>query len=136
MASQISSDWMYGTLNEQTIRLSEMISKAVPVAEHMRYVASGTEAAMYAVRLARAETGRRIIAKVDGGWHGYTSDLLKTVNWPFSEPESTGMVNDDQIVSVPIQRHREGRRHTRRGGRGAGRHHHRAGSGRRRLHSW
>ena len=102
LASQISSDWMYGTLNEQTIRLSEMISKAVPAAEQLRYVASGTEAAMYAVRLARAATGRRIIAKVDGGWHGYTSDLLKTVNWPFSEPESTGMVGDDQIVSIPF----------------------------------
>lgn len=101
LAAQISAGWMYGTLNEQTMALSAMISKAVPAAERLRYVASGTEAAMYAVRLARAATGRRVIAKVDGGWHGYTSDLLKTVNWPFSEPESTGMVSDDHIVSIP-----------------------------------
>lgn len=101
LAAQIAAGWMYGTLNEQTMGLSAMISEAVPAAERLRYVASGTEAAMYAVRLARAATGRRTIAKVDGGWHGYTSDLLKTVNWPFSEPEGTGMVNDDQIVSIP-----------------------------------
>jgi glutamate-1-semialdehyde 2,1-aminomutase (EC 5.4.3.8) len=40
-------------------------------------VTSGTEATMYAVRLARSVTGKKIIAKIDGGWHGYTSDLLK-----------------------------------------------------------
>ena len=59
------------------VLLSELISKAVPVAEKIRYVTSGTEATMYAVRLARSVTGRKVIAKIDGGWHGYTSDLLK-----------------------------------------------------------
>ena len=47
---------MYGTVNEQTVLLSELISKAVPVAEKIRYVTSGTEATMYAVRLARSVT--------------------------------------------------------------------------------
>lgn len=98
---QIGKSWMYGTVNEQTIRLSEIISKQVPVAEKIRYVTSGTEATMYAVRLARSVTGKKIIAKIDGGWHGYTSDLLKSVNWPFSEPESLGVVNEEQIVSIP-----------------------------------
>lgn len=101
LRAQAGRGWMYGTVNEQTMELSGLISRAVPAAEKIRYVSSGTEAAMYAVRLARSATGRRIIAKVDGGWHGYTSDLLKGVNWPFSEPESTGMVGEDSIVSVP-----------------------------------
>ena len=101
LRKQIEKSWMYGTVNEQTIRLSEIISKAVPVAEKIRYVTSGTEATMYAVRLARSVTGRKIIAKVDGGWHGYTSDLLKSVNWPFSEPESSGIINEEKIISVP-----------------------------------
>lgn len=101
LGEQISQSWMYGTVNEQTIRLSELIAKAVPVAEKTRYVTSGTEAAMYAVRLARSATGRRIIAKVDGGWHGYTSDLLKSVNWPFSKSESAGLVGETEIVSIP-----------------------------------
>jgi glutamate-1-semialdehyde 2,1-aminomutase len=101
LKNQIEKSWMYGTVNEQTIRLSEIISKAVPVAEKIRYVTSGTEATMYAVRLARSVTGRKIIAKIDGGWHGYTSDLLKSVNWPFSESESSGIVNEEKIISIP-----------------------------------
>jgi hypothetical protein len=101
LTSQVSRGWMYGTVNEQTIELSQMVSDAVPAAERIRYTASGTEAVMYASRLARSATGRDVIAKVDGGWHGYASDTLKTVNWPFSEPESTGVAHDDHIVSVP-----------------------------------
>lgn len=101
LQKQIEKSWMYGTVNEQTIRLSELISKAVPVAEKIRYVTSGTEATMYAVRLARSVTGKKVIAKIDGGWHGYTSDLLKSVNWPFSESESSGVVNEEKIVSIP-----------------------------------
>ena len=101
LQKQIQNGWMYGTVNEQTIKLSELISKAVPVAEKIRYVTSGTEATMYAVRLARSVTGKKIIAKIDGGWHGYTSDLLKSVNWPFSESESSGVVNEEQIISIP-----------------------------------
>lgn len=98
---QIEKSWMYGTVNEQTIKLSELIAKAVPVAEKIRYVTSGTEATMYAVRLARSVTGKKIIAKIDGGWHGYTSDLLKSVNWPFTESESSGVVNEEKIISIP-----------------------------------
>ena len=101
LVEQIKKGWMYGTVNEQTIALSKVIARAVPVAEKIRYVTSGTEATMYAVRLARSATGRKIIAKVDGGWHGYTSDLLKTVNWPFSESESLGLVGEQKIVSIP-----------------------------------
>ena len=101
LKKQIEKSWMYGTVNEQTIKLSEIISKAVPVAEKIRYVTSGTEATMYAVRLARSITGRKIIAKIDGGWHGYTSDLLKSVNWPFSESESSGIINEEKIISIP-----------------------------------
>ncbi len=99
---QMEKSWMYGTVNEQTIKLSELISKAVPVSEKIRYVTSGTEATMYAVRLARSVTGKKIIAKIDGGWHGYTSDLLKSVNWPFTESESTGVVNEEKIISIPF----------------------------------
>ena len=101
LKKQIEKGWMYGTVNEQTVKLSELISKAVPVAEKIRYVTSGTEATMYAVRLARSVTGRKIIAKIDGGWHGYTSDLLKSVNWPFSESESSGILNEEKIISIP-----------------------------------
>jgi glutamate-1-semialdehyde 2,1-aminomutase len=99
--TQLPNDWMHGVVNKNTIELSEIIAKAVPVAQKIRYVTSGTEADMYAVRLARAATGKKIIAKIDGGWHGYTSDLLKTVNWPFEQSESSGLTDEEHIVSLP-----------------------------------
>ena len=64
LQKQIEKSWMYGTVNEQTILLSELISKAVPVAEKIRYVTSGTEATMYAVRLARSVSGKKLLQKL------------------------------------------------------------------------
>jgi glutamate-1-semialdehyde 2,1-aminomutase len=98
---QLQKSWMYGVVNKKTIELSDLISKTIPVAQKIRYVTSGTEADMYAVRLARAVTGKKIIAKIDGGWHGYTSDLLKTVNWPFEQSESGGLTDEEHVVSLP-----------------------------------
>jgi glutamate-1-semialdehyde 2,1-aminomutase len=99
---QLKKGWMHGTSNENAVLLSEKISKAVPVAEKIRYASTGTEATMYSVRLARAVTGKKIIAKIDGGWHGYTTDLLKTVNWPFDVSESQGLTDEEHIVSLPL----------------------------------
>jgi len=98
---QLQNGWMYGTVNKNTIELSEKIQRAVPVAEKIRYASTGTEATMYAVRLARAITKKKIIAKIDGGWHGYTTDLLKTVNWPFTQTESAGLTDEKHIISIP-----------------------------------
>ncbi|MGI0046552.1 MAG: aspartate aminotransferase family protein [Nitrosotalea sp.] len=98
---QLPAGWMHGTVNEMTVLFSEVIQNAVPVAEKIRYVSTGTEATMYAVRTARAKTGKKIIAKIDGGWHGYTTDLLKSVNWPFEQPESLGLTDESHIVSIP-----------------------------------
>lgn len=98
---QIQSCWMHGTVNENTIEFSEVIQKAVGVAEKIRYVSTGTEATMYATRIARAKTGRKIIAKIEGGWHGYTTDLLKSVNYPFDQSESAGLTDEEHIVSIP-----------------------------------
>jgi len=101
VSKQLNNGWMHGTLNKNSIELSEKISKAVPVAEKIRYASTGTEATMYAVRLARTITKRKTIAKIDGGWHGYTTDLLKTVNWPFHKSESSGLTDEKHIISLP-----------------------------------
>ncbi len=98
---QVDNCWMHGTVNENTIEFSEVIHGAVPVAEKIRYVSTGTEATMYATRIARAKTGKKIIAKIDGGWHGYTTDLLKSVNYPFDQSESAGLTDETHIVSIP-----------------------------------
>ena len=99
---QLENGWMHGTVSKNSIELSEKISKAIPVAEKIRYASTGTEATMYAIRLARTITKRNTIAKVDGGWHGYTTDLLKTVNWPFNESESNGLTGEKHIKSLPF----------------------------------
>jgi len=99
---QLENGWMHGTVSKNSIELSEKISKAIPVAEKIRYASTGTEATMYAVRLARTITKRNTIAKVDGGWHGYTTDLLKTVNWPFNKSESNGLTGEKHIKSLPF----------------------------------
>ncbi|MHB8545793.1 MAG: aspartate aminotransferase family protein [Nitrosotalea sp.] len=98
---QVNNCWMHGTVNENTIEFSEVIHEAVPVAEKIRYVSTGTEATMYATRIARAKTRKKIIAKIDGGWHGYTTDLLKSVNYPFDQSESAGLIDESHIVSIP-----------------------------------
>jgi glutamate-1-semialdehyde 2,1-aminomutase len=98
---QLPSCWMHGTVNEMTMSFSETIQNAVPVAEKIRYVSTGTEATMYTVRIARAVTGKKMIAKIEGGWHGYTSDLLKSVNFPFEESESLGLTDESHVISLP-----------------------------------
>jgi glutamate-1-semialdehyde 2,1-aminomutase len=59
---------------------------------------------MYAVRLARAKTGRRVIAKAIGGWHGFNTTLMQTVNYPFEVEEGPGLVQDEgqYVESIPF----------------------------------
>jgi len=66
----------YGAPTELEITLARMISSAMPSMEMMRFVSSGTEAAMSALRLARAFTRRDKIVKFAGGYHGHADGLL------------------------------------------------------------
>ena len=56
--------------------LAERIAACYPAIEKMRFVSSGTEATMSAIRLARAATGRKIIVKFEGCYHGHADGLL------------------------------------------------------------
>ncbi len=66
----------FGAPTEREIRLAERVTRMVPSVEMVRFVNSGTEAAMSAVRLARAATGRPQIVKTDGGYHGHADSFL------------------------------------------------------------
>jgi glutamate-1-semialdehyde 2,1-aminomutase len=81
----------WGIVNEYQITFAEDICRIVPCAEKVRFGVSGTEATMYAARLARAYTGRNIILKVRGGWHGANNDLSVAVHAPMEVPESSGL---------------------------------------------
>jgi glutamate-1-semialdehyde 2,1-aminomutase len=66
----------YGAPNPHEVELAELITDAMPHLERLRFVSSGTEAAMSAIRLARAATGRDAIVKMAGGYHGHADALL------------------------------------------------------------
>jgi glutamate-1-semialdehyde 2,1-aminomutase len=66
----------YGAATEAEVELAEEIAAAVPSIEKVRLVSSGTEAAMSALRLARAFTHRDRIVKTAGGYHGHADALL------------------------------------------------------------
>jgi len=66
----------YGAPCRAELELGEEIVAAMPSIERLRFVSSGTEAAMSALRLARAATGRDAIVKMAGGYHGHADGLL------------------------------------------------------------
>ncbi len=66
----------FGAPTEAEAELAERVIAALPTVEMVRFVSSGTEATMTALRLARAATGRDLVLKFDGGYHGHADGLL------------------------------------------------------------
>jgi len=93
VGEQLGKGTHYGTCHELEIALAEQVVKMVPNAELVRFSNSGTEAIMYAIRLARAFTGRDKIVKFEGGWHGGYDSVHIAVKHPFDVPESKGITN-------------------------------------------
>lgn len=73
------------------VRWAELVCQMVPCAERVRFVLSGTEATMLGMRIARAYTGRNVIVKLDGHFHGWHDYAM--VGWlpPYDEPSSAGV---------------------------------------------
>ena len=95
----------FGASTEDEVLLGEAIRAAVPSMERMRFVSSGTEATMSALRLARGHTGRAKIIKIEGGYHGHADALLAaagsgvaTLGLPGSAGVTAGAVADTIIV--------------------------------------
>ena len=84
----------FGAPTEREIELAEEILKHVPSMEQVRLVSSGTEAAMSALRLARGATGRNMIVKFEGCYHGHADALLVKAGSglaTFGHPTSAGV---------------------------------------------
>ncbi len=96
--------------NARGVELAEAIVDAVPCCEQVRFVASGGEADMYAIRLARAFTGRDKILKFEGGYHGMSAEAQMSlapttrVNFPQAVPDSAGIPKGvaDQMLIAPF----------------------------------
>src|SRR5271169_4686461 len=76
VSDQAGRGTSYGMTSPLEIELGEKITRAVPSVEMVRFVSSGTEAAMSAVRLARAFTERELILKFEGCYHGHSDGFL------------------------------------------------------------
>jgi glutamate-1-semialdehyde 2,1-aminomutase len=91
----LGSNFAYVT--DASLELAEELARAVPCAERLRFCASGTEATAYAVRLARAYTGRSRVLKFEGAYHGAnevgTVSLFprRLLAFPQGEPTSAGV---------------------------------------------
>ena len=77
---QVTRGSTFHWLSEPSIRLAELIVDAVPCAEQVRFLSTGTEATMFACRMARTFTGREKVLKFEGGWHGF-HDYSMIGNW-------------------------------------------------------
>jgi glutamate-1-semialdehyde 2,1-aminomutase len=96
--------------NEHGIRLAAEIVDAVPCAEKVRFVSSGTEADLYAMRLARAFRKRDKILKFEGGYHGMSDYALMSLapkrpgNFPQGVPDSAGIPRSVQgeVIVAPF----------------------------------
>jgi glutamate-1-semialdehyde 2,1-aminomutase len=73
---RLRDGWIFGLANADEARLAEMIHQWMPGLEMVRFLATGTEAAMTAVRIARAATGRDKILKFGGHYHGHYDSFL------------------------------------------------------------
>ncbi|HEX8940639.1 MAG TPA: glutamate-1-semialdehyde 2,1-aminomutase, partial [Candidatus Limnocylindrales bacterium] len=109
-----------GATSPREVELGELVQSRVPSMERLRFTSSGTEAAMSAVRLARGATGRDLVLKFAGGYHGHADALLAeagsglaTLAIPGSagvpaETAATTIVvpyNDAAAVSAAFERH-------------------------------
>lgn len=99
----------FGTLNEQCIQLAEQLVPLIPCADRVAFTTTGSEATAYAMRTARAATGRSKVLKFEGGYHGNHDYSAFSVtpsalsNYPQGQPETGGLPANmvDNILVSP-----------------------------------
>lgn len=105
---QLGKGLTFFTNNARGIELAEALVEVVPCADQVRYVSTGGEADMYAMRLARAHTGRDKILKFEGGYHGMSAEALMSlapktlINFPQAVPDTAGTpegVRDNMLIA-------------------------------------
>lgn len=102
---QLKKGISFGTPAEPENELAEKIIARMPSIEKIRMVNSGTEAVMSAIRLARAATGRELIVKFDGGYHGHSDSVLVEAGSGVSTlglPNSPGVPENLAARSISI----------------------------------
>ncbi len=101
VTSQVSKGTHYGACSELEVEWGELVKKLIPSAEKVKFVSSGTEATIMAIRLARAFTGKNKIVKFQGHFHGWHDAVIPGIKPPFDIPASPGIpqaVLDNTLV--------------------------------------
>jgi glutamate-1-semialdehyde 2,1-aminomutase len=88
----------YGQCHEHEYAFARLFCDMVPGVDKVAFCNSGTEATLYALRLARATTGRPLIAKFEGGYHGTHDFLAVSFGRPHPGPDPSGPVEDPATV--------------------------------------
>jgi glutamate-1-semialdehyde 2,1-aminomutase len=114
VAAQVPKGSTYYFLNEHVVRLAERLVAAVPCAGEpdgqVQFTGSGTEATFFALRVARALTGRTKVLKFEGGWHGMHDYALwgtvpqEASDYPHARPDSQGIppVVGGEVLVAPF----------------------------------
>ena len=97
--TQLDKGTHYGSGHEGEVAWAEQVRSLIPSADRVRFVASGTEANILAMRLARSYTGRNTILKFEGHFHGWNDYLVKSEKPPFESTTVAG-VPDDVLRTV------------------------------------
>jgi len=100
--SHASAGPMYGAPTEVEVDLAEFVTRHVPSVEMLRFVNSGTEATVSAVRLARAYTGRDKIVVMQGGYHGAQESTLVEGGPDGARPSSPGIPDSFAEHTIPV----------------------------------
>jgi glutamate-1-semialdehyde 2,1-aminomutase len=116
----IDRGWSLGTAEPYSLALAEYITARIPWVQSVRFVNSGTEAVMSALRVARGATGRDLILKFDGCYHGHADAMLIRSGSGLAEatePDSAGLnkatlggtlvapLNDEAALDAVFARH-------------------------------
>lgn len=114
VAEEIRNGVLFAMTGELEVEVAEMITQMVPGVEMVRFACSGTEATMHAVRLARAYTGREVILKFEGNYHGFQDHTMWSTyapveaygnrHSPIPVPASSGIPKSlrDLIITLPF----------------------------------
>jgi glutamate-1-semialdehyde 2,1-aminomutase len=102
--SRVSEGPMYGLPTEIEVELAEFVSRHVPSVSMLRFVNSGTEATVSAIRLARGYTGRNKVVIMQGGYHGAQESTLVEGDRRAPRPSSVGIPDDfaNHTIRVPF----------------------------------
>ena len=84
----------YGASTALEIRWGQLVQRLIPSAERVKFVASGTEATHLAIRLARSFTGKEVVVKFEGHFHGWHDYVTAAVEPPYDVPTSSGVPHD------------------------------------------